>query len=240
MKSLIVGYGEIGKALYNILSQYYPVDIVDQDYSLSATSGETEIMHICFPYSDKFKDEVRRYKKLFSPEYVVVHSTVPVGTCAELDVIHSPVIGIHPHLERSLKTFTKFLGGVDSDIVADYFRKAGIKVYIFDKSATTELMKILDTTFYGLCIEYTKMVREESWANKVPFEAWTIWTDAYNKGYKRLGYPEYQRPNLVPIWKVIGGHCVLNNCDFLENEFTEFLKNKYEGIKGEGDTKTDN
>lgn len=221
MKTLIVGQGEIGKSLERIFSKYYPTDIRDFESSLI---GNYDIMHIAFPYNKKFCHEVKDYQKMYKPKYTVIHSTVPVGTSRELDATHSPCVGLHPFLEESIKTFTKFLGGEDAGEVADYFRRANIKCYITDKQETTELMKILSTTNHGLNIEFTKEVKRLCDENQVPFEMWTMWTNNYNNGYEALGHPEYKRPNLIPIQKKIGGHCVLPNLDFIKSKFSDFIK----------------
>lgn len=230
MKSIILGAGEIGNSLFNILSKEYECDIYDISYERQILKelklNDYKIMHICFPYSDSFIEDVINYKTIFNPNYIVVHSTVPVGTCKDLGVIHSPCIGIHPHLEESMKTFTKLLGGKEADQVADYFKRAGVKVYLTNDSDSTELMKIMSTTYYGMCIEYTKQVKRECDKFKVPFELWSLWTNNYNEGYEKLGYPEYLRPNLVPNMNKIGGHCVRNNAVFIENKFTELIKNE--------------
>ncbi len=217
MTHLVIGLGEIGKAVQNIFD-CHGRDIDDENIE------DYDIVHICFPYSDNFVSQVRMYDAIHGPSYLIIHSTVPPGTSRELNAIHSPVIGIHPYLEESIRTFTKFLGGEAASLVADEFRKRGIKVFLFDKQETTELMKILDTTFYGVCAEYTKDVKRQAQAHDVPFEAWKIWTDNYNQGYQKLGYPEYTRPNLVPIMKTLGGHCVLNNASLIETKFTKLLK----------------
>ena len=223
--SLIIGLGEVGVALHDVLDPHYDVDVYDNSIGTEPKLGKTyDIIHICFPYSPKFIDYVKAYQIRFQPKYTIIHSTVKPGTCRELGAISSPVIGIHPDLEKSLKTFVKFLGGEQAHEVADYFRRAGMKVYMFDTPETPELMKILATTFYGICIEYTKDVKRLSDQFNVPFEAWKIWTDNYNTGYNKLGYPEFTRPNLVPIMKKIGGHCILNNTELLETKFTKFLK----------------
>ena len=146
-----------------------------------------------------------------------------------MNAIHSPVIGLHPFLEESIKTFTKYLGGKEAGDVADYFRKANIKVYITDKSETTELMKLLSTTKFGLDIEYTKEVKRLCDRYKVPYEAWTLWNDTYNKGYEKLGYPEYKRPQLIPIMKKIDGHCIIPNLDLLKSRFTTIIKKLIQG-----------
>lgn len=222
MKTVIIGQGEIGESLAEALNEYDRMILDKHDHRQG--NGDVEIIHICFPYSDNFISEVKRYQRMYKPQYTVIHSTVPVGTSRQCDAIHSPCVGIHPHLAKSLKTFTKFLGGEKASEVAQYFRRAGISVYLFDDPETTELMKTLSTSFYGLLIEWTKEVKRQCEKYGVPFEAWTLWTNNYNKGYDILGYPEYMRPNLVPIRTKIGGHCVIPNLDFLEGDFFDLIK----------------
>lgn len=222
MKTLIIGNGEIGSSLFWVLDYYNPT-IIDKDES---AEGTFEIIHICFPYSEKFVDYVKEYQKKYKPKFTVIHSTVPVGTSEKCNAIHSPCLGIHPHLEESMKIFIKFLSGKDASSVADYFRRVGMRVYLTDKSETTELVKALCTTFYGLCVEFTKEVKRLCDQNNVPFEFWTIWTNNYNEGYRKLGYPEFVRPNLTPIMKNIGGHCVLPNLNFINSDFSKWIKSK--------------
>lgn len=225
MITLILGEGEIGLALKHIFDPYYPTIIRDRTEEDNVRT-KIEVMHICFPYSEEFEKEVRRYQELFNPDYTIIHSTVPVGTSRKLNALHSPIEGEHPYLEVSIKAIPKWIGGENGSAVADYFRRAGIRVILTDNQETTELMKILSTTYYGVCVEYTKEVKEQCDKNNVPFEAWALWTENYNKGYSQLGHSEYNRPNLVPIKKKIGGHCVMQNCELLENDFTELLKKR--------------
>jgi UDP-N-acetyl-D-mannosaminuronate dehydrogenase len=222
---IVLGYGEIGRAV-RLVSDFpvYAYDKSEGKFNIRNYPGKIRIMHVSFPYNDNFIKQVKNYQKILKPEYTVIHSTVPVGTSRKCNAIHSPVVGIHPHLAESLKTFTKFFGGESASEVADIFRKYGVKTYVVDKPETTELMKIQCTTLYGLNIEFFKDMKEQCEKYGVPFEAWTIWNDNYNKGYEKLGYPEYHRYNLVPLMKKIGGHCVVNNYFLLKTKFTEFLK----------------
>ena len=220
--TLIVGAGEVGSSLAEVLRPYYEVVLLDKEDQ--DISEGIEVMNICFGYSDDFVSEVKRYQEKYKPRYTVIHSTVPVGTSRQCDAIHSPIIGIHPYLQEGIKTFIKFLSGEKASEVAHFFKRAGLKLYLFDKPETTELLKVLDTTFYGLCIEYTKEIKRLCDEHGLPFEAWTLYNDNYNKGYQKLGYPEYTRPNLVPIMTEIKGHCVVPNTFFLENEFTKLIQ----------------
>ncbi len=222
MDTLIIGNGEIGKALFNILSKAYKSRIIDRE---PEDSPLVEIMHICFPYSDKFRSEVKRYQNIYNPKITVIHSTVPVGTSKSLKTCHSPVMGIHPYLEESLRTFVKFVGGRDADEVAGYFKQAGLKVQICRKSETTELAKLMDTLYYGVSIEFAKEAESLCIEYKVPFaEAYTLWNRAYNEGYEGLGRKEVIRPILQPIQRKIGGHCVIPNLDMIKSKFSLFIK----------------
>lgn len=223
-KTLIIGYGQIGKALTEVLEDYMP-DILDSSYPSTNLEEEYDIIHICFPYSKDFVDEVKKYQSQFKAKYTVIHSTVPVGTSRLCNAIHSPVVGIHPHLARSITTFTKFIGGEQASGVADYFRRAGCKVYLYDKPETTELAKLSQTSYYAMTIEYIKMLKRECNEKGLSFaEVSTIPVNDYNRGYEELGMPEIKIPNLVPIMREQGGHCTIPNCDLWVNDFTEFIK----------------
>lgn len=223
MKGIIIGDGEVGTSLYNILKEYYPTKIRGEDEP-EWTDESCDILHICFPYSDEFKDEVRRYIKKYNPEFTIIHSTVPVGTSREVKAMHSPIRGKHPKLERSIREFVKYIGGEKASYVADYFRRADIRVYLFDKPETTELMKILSTTMLGVNIEFTQEVKKLCDKFDVPFSAWTHFTDTYNKGYKKQDKGHFNRPNLVPIMKELGGHCLSSNAKLLDSKFTKLLQ----------------
>jgi len=222
-RDLILGAGEIGVSLHNILKKEYNVLIADKNTDLSKI-GQIRYLHICFPYSKHFINNIKRYKKTLRPLRVICHSTVPIGTNRKIGSISSPCVGIHPHLEESFITFTKFLGGEDASQVSDYFRRAGIKVYLVDKQESTEYMKIMSTTFYGMMIEFTKQVKQDCRDRGIPFELFTLWNMNYNTGYEKLGYPEYKKPLLVPNMTPIKGHCIMPNTSLLDNDFTNFLK----------------
>jgi prephenate dehydrogenase len=247
MKTLIIGNGEIGKALKNVLLNNYKIHILDKngnifecfkyneekEYKIINNREKYDIIHICFPYSEKFIFEVKKYQKRFDPKYTIIHSTVPIGTSRKCNAIHSPVIGKHPHLEESLITFTKYISGKKANEVADYFRRVGMKVYLMDKQEATELGKISQTTQYALNIEYIKNLKKECDKYNLSFsDVYTLFSQNYNEGYKKLGYEEYKIPLLVPIMNKQGGHCTISNCKIWNNVFTKFiLKNNYENIK---------
>lgn len=217
MNQIIIGKGEVGQALVKVIGG----NIIDRTDSIS-TDIKFDIVHICFPYSDEFINEVKKYQLMLKPKYTIIHSTVPVGTSRQLDAIHSPIRGIHPYLFKGIMTFVKYLGGDKASEVADIFRKNGIKVMLFDKQETTEALKLFDTEYYRTCIEFAKRVKEYCDKNNLNFaEVYTLPNMSYNEGYEKLGHKEYVRPVLEAIKGEIGGHCIIPNSKLIklsENE----------------------
>lgn len=220
MKSLIIGAGEVGTALYSIFSEVYPkqdLAILDTKKSEGNIKQKFDIMHISFGFGPQFIKQVETYQKEYNPTYTIIHSTVPVGTSRKLKAMHSPIRGLHPNLKSGILTFIKYIGGEQASFVADYFRIANMRVYIYDKPETTEAGKLFDTEYYRACIEFTKRVKRYCDKNELNFhEVYTLFNESYNQGYTTLNRPEYVRPILQPIMKEIGGHCVLPNAKLLK------------------------
>ena len=148
-KHLIIGAGEVGKSLYNVLGPHYDIAIRDKD---EEARGEFDVLHICYPLFENFVNVTKKYIEEYKPELVIVHSTVPVGTTRKIGAlaVHSPIRGVHPRLEEGIKMFVKYFGGEKAKEAARYFSDTGIKTRILDKPETTDLLKIFRHTYHGL------------------------------------------------------------------------------------------
>lgn len=210
MVHLIVGYGEVGKALHKVLG-----DALWTIKGPGTWAGEKpDVIHICFPYSKEFNKEVAAYKNM--SDLIIVHSSVPIGTCDKLGVVHSPVTGIHPYLEEGIRTFPKYFGGQHAYRAANIFKKLGIKTKVYEKAKTTEAMKLWSTTQYGRMIMLEKEIYEWCKKNNIDFEeVYTRSNRDYNKGYTKLGMFHVVRPILKHMEGPIGGHCILPNAKLL-------------------------
>jgi hypothetical protein len=221
MRGLVIGKGEVGKSLYNILRKVHQTSIRDKD---DIEIGEVDILHICFPYFKEFINEVKCYIDCYQPRYTVIHSTVPVGTSVLCEAYHSPIRGMHPKMEKGIKTFVKYLAPKNNELKR-YFEKAGIKIKLVNRQENTEALKIFDTTQYGVCIRMEKEIHKFCKENDLDFGI--VYTDAnntYNDGYISLGLRNVTRPVLKHYPGEIGGHCILNNCNLLKNSLTNFVK----------------
>ena len=226
MKIGIVGHGQVGQAVAKLYSEtdttktWFSFDkilIYDPYQGMMDDISDVDILNVCIPYT---KDFVSIVKDLPTPNwYTVIHSTVPVGTTEKFGhkFLHSPVRGVHPNLYEGLKTFVKFIGGDEqlAQAYSGHLKTLGVETHICKDAKTTELSKLADTTYYGLCIAFTSDMKKLCDEYDLDFmEVMTKYNNTYNEGYKKLGKPNVIRPVLYPTDK-IGGHCVIPNAKLL-------------------------
>lgn len=224
--SLIIGAGQIGTSLYNILNSSKMHYVKIRDISDVEINESVDVMHICFPYSRNFLKSVAKYKKIYNPKYTIIHSTVPVGTSKKCNAYYSPVRGVHPHLEESLVTFIKYIAPRNS-YIKKYFQSAKIPIKEHESRETLEAMKLYCTTIYGLNIIAEKEIWNFCKKHKLDYD--TVYTDCnktYNSGYEKLGFPQYKKYILAHKNGKIGGHCVIPNCDLLNTDIAKFIKSQ--------------
>lgn len=214
MRHLIIGRGEIGTALQKV----FKCDIKDiEDIPVK----KYDVLHIAIRYSRKFVGIVNAYKKLYKAKYVVVHSTVPVGTCKKAGFIHSPVTGVHPHLAKSLKTFTKF---VSNKKIAEEFRKYGIPAVYVKGSSNTEAGKLYALLIYGVNIALEKEIYRYCEQNNLNYDVvYRQFVKMYNDGYKKMGMKHIKMYELIHKKGGTGGHCVMQNSPMLKTPLTKVL-----------------
>lgn len=223
---MVVGLGEVGAALRTVLD----CDGHDPAKDIFAGDGPYAFLHICFPHQDtphkkSFNDFTRGYIARFKPTYTVVHSTVPVGTCAALGICHSPIRGKHPRLAESIKTFKKFVGGPGAQAVAEEFQKYGIEAVAWPSSSDCEAQKLWDLAQFYWSIMIMREIHEYCDAHGLDFDhVYTAGNQAYNDGYAAMDHSEFIRPILKFQPGPIGGHCVKQNVPLLEGRIVEILK----------------
>lgn len=215
MKHLIIGAGEIGQAL----QQIFGCDIRDK---VSDLSGVYDVIHIAYPYFQGFEDSVIKYKMQYKAKYVVIHSTVPVGTSKKIGAIHSPVTGVHPYLKDSILTFTKF---VTDKEMANEFEWYGIPVKYIENSDETEAGKLYALLIYGINVLLEKEIFKYCDENNLAYHnVYEEMVKMYNDGYEAMGMTQFRMYELVHRIGGLGGHCVLQNSPMLNTKFSKFLQ----------------
>ncbi len=220
MKHLVIGLGEVGTAIKNILQ----CDGYDTKDGMKAPEGKFDVLHICFPFWHDFVGSVLQYQSYFQASMVIVHSSVPVGTCDPEGWVHSPVRGVHPNLEQGIRTFVKYFGGARAAEAGVIFNVLGINCVATEYARTTEALKLWDTSQYGVLIALEKQIHDWCKENNVPFDlVYEHANKTYNLGYTRLGMEHVVRPYLKHVEGPIGGHCVIPNAYLLNSPITDWL-----------------
>lgn len=217
---LVVGAGEVGTALHAVLSRAHPTAIRD----LEPVDVQAEVLHICIPWSDEFVTAVRRYEVEHGAELVVVHSTVPVGTCDPEGWVHSPVRGRHPDLVDSLLTFVKHCGGERAKEAAAVLEDAGIDVAVHGRAAATEAGKLWELAQFGLQVTIEKQIHAWCTENGIDSDvAYRQFAETYNAGYEALGELRFVRPVLRHMPGPIGGHCIRQCSALLDHPLAQMV-----------------
>ena len=212
-KVVVVGLGEVGKPLLQLISEHH--DCVGVDISPPTEPIEqVDFLHICYPFEIKdFIGETARYIELFKPALTIINSTVGVGTTRAVAdrvgvaVVHSPVRGKHVRMLEELSKYTKFIGAIDpvaGQRVAHHFESIGLKTKVLSSPEATELAKLTETTYFGVMI---------AWAQEVE-----RYCDRSGANYEEV-ISFYDEIKFFPPVKyfpgVIGGHCVMPNIEIL-------------------------
>jgi len=216
----ILGYGEVGQAVAKFYKNPKIKDL-NRDDGLKGA----DILHICLPWSNKFVGIVRRKIKEIKPKLAIIHSTVAPGTTKKIggNVVHSPVRGIHPNLYEGIKTFVKYIGADNKksgETAKRHLESLKIKTKVLYPSVVTEIGKLLDTSYYGLCIAWHGEMKKICDRYGIDFEkAVTDFNQTYNDGYIKLAKKNVVRPVLHPPKGGITGHCIIPNAEIIGKYF---------------------
>jgi len=218
-KTVVVGLGEIGKPLFQLLSTKY--EVVGVDIAPVGPVDNVDVLHICIPFQVKdFIGETIRYMELYKPELTVINSTVSVGTTRAIAertgkaVVNSPIRGKHIRMLQEIQFYTKFVGASDpkaGEKAAQHFSAVGMKTKVLTTPEATELAKLTETTYFGLMI---------AWAQELE-----RYCDQSGANYEEI-ISFYDEIKFFPPVKyfpgVIGGHCVMPNIAILKT-FTDSM-----------------
>jgi len=217
---VIVGLGEVGKPLLEIITTRH--EVFGVDIGLAAPVNRCDVMHICFPFRDKeFVGQVSEYIRRYQPDLTIINSTVAPGTTRRIatdsnkPVVNSPVRGKHVRMREEMLHYTKFIGALDPEsgaAAAKHFQSVGMRTKLLASPEATEIAKLTETTYFGVLIAWAQEV--ERYCKEV------------NANYEEV-ISFYEEIKFFPPIKyfpgVIGGHCVMPNIAILLERFPSDL-----------------
>ena len=211
---VVIGMGEVGRPLFEILSRAYPCIAVD--LSPVEIRKPCSVLHVCYPFQiRRFVDVTAGYISKYQPELAIINSTIEPGTARQIQalvsqpVVYSPVRGKHVRMETDLLRYKKFVAGFTTDAVhkaANHFSKAGFSTDIFRSPEIAEFSKLIETTWLGVLV---------AWAQEVQRMA-----AHYGATYQEVNHfieeIDFLPGHIFPGH--IGGHCVLPNIEILRRQ----------------------
>lgn len=221
--TLILGRGEVGNSLYEVLKNVYPVWCQDirKELKVMKNCPETvDVLHVCVRYDEDFQTTVGAATFKYKPRIVNICTTVPPHIMHSLEktgnhFCHSTTRGLHPDLQESIKVITKHVGGKMAPELAAYFREAGIPVTTHARARTTALLHILNNVHYGVNLMFADEAAKICRLYGVDFFDYLLYTKSNNDGYSELGHPTKVRPILTAPGGRIGGHCVTHSATLI-------------------------
>lgn len=212
--AVVVGLGEVGRPLMNILARTY--DCAGIDINPVEIEGPVSVLHICYPFQiPRYVQTTADYVRRFNPGLVILHSTVPPGTTQQVQaevpetlMAFSPVRGKHVRMKQDMMRYKKFVAGTSPEAeaaAAGHLRGAGFEIATFPSPEVAEVAKLLETTYLGMLIAWTQEMERLASQYGGSFED-------VNSFVKEVDFlPSHMFPG------VIGGHCVLPNIELLRS-----------------------
>lgn len=221
MIDVIVGCGEVGSTICKLLKEAN-INVISFDALISNMLDSCNILHICFPYSEKFVAEVMAWVDTAKPREIVIHSTVKVGTTQSLQdlletpVVFSPIRGVHARmltdLRRYTKCYTSYYKSRFPFLFCQEMEICGVTLGWWKNPKALELAKLLmDTSYYGWLIVFAQHVKCLALEYGVDEKQLWKFTEEIH-GF--LG----NRP-IMFSGEGIGGHCLLPNLELLDDDF---------------------
>lgn len=212
----VVGLGEVGRPLLNILSKSF--DCVGIDVDPVDLGCSCSVLHVCYPFEiGDFVGTTVGYVKKYQPALTVIHSTVAPGTTRRVQnalpscpLAYSPVRGKHARMEGELMRYSKFVAAFRVDALqraSEHFRSAGFTVCTVRTPEIAELSKLLETTYLGVLVAWTQEM--ERLAGQVGGNF-----DEVNAFITEIDFlPSHIFPGHI------GGHCVMPNIAILQSQY---------------------
>jgi len=246
-RSLVIGYGQIGKAIAELDSEGgYNISIIDPSILIPLEYFAYDVIHICIPCSnaDEYMKIIQKYLDEYTAPLILIHTTVPLNILDKLMidpdscVLHCPVRGTHPNIKEGIKSHVQMVAPVFPTYVGDlekirlgYFTKVwNIEVKFYKNSNETALAKLLNTAWYSMQIAMANQIDRICADLDLDFKNVyneTIGSDSINSLYwfdditkRAVGIGEkIRRPVMVP--GAMNGTCLMPNIELGKEIFSE-------------------
>lgn len=222
-KVLVVGIGEVGSAVFEILKRSGTFEVYGYDVNPSKSPNKLEeiprsldYLHVALPYSHNFLNSVLEYVSEFQPKAIFIHSTVAPGTTRMLHerlgypIAFTPVRGKHPRLKEHLLFWPKWVSALPREFeveAAQHLSEAGFRVRPCNcDPESLELAKLWETVYRAVMIASWQELHRIARRNRASLRVIAEFVGEVHEVLK-------DRPVYYPDF--IGGHCLIPNTEIL-------------------------
>ena len=213
-KDIVIGLGEIGKPLLQLLSTKdltigYDINskLMDTKKFQKFKKLETRFLHVCIPFTNNFEKNVIKFFKKFHPTIIVIHSTIKPNTTKSIQqqlpipILYSAIRGVHKRMIFDMKKYVKFFSleknAPNKELASKKFvsvmKRAKIKTKKMSNPLTLELAKIIcDTSYLGWLINYAQISNMVAIRHGVNYDEMWSFSDEIHKS---LSLAELARKN---------------------------------------------
>lgn len=218
MKAVLIGYGEIGKGIFDVFSKYHEISIQDPAKGYELGLVPCDIILVAIPFNDNFETVILEARIKCQCMNILVFSTVPIGTCSKIRACHCPIEGKHPNLAESIRRTDKWLGG-ENKICEKFLKDAEFNIIKLNNPSHTEFLKLRSTTLYGINIEFARYSKEVCGKLGLDYDFVKKWDNWVNDLYISFNMNWAMRYILDPPNGPKGGHCVTSNAKILNKQY---------------------
>jgi UDP-N-acetyl-D-mannosaminuronate dehydrogenase len=223
MKVLVVGLGHAGSWLKTRIAKHHDVQWLD--IKPRKIRQPIDVMHVCYPYSQRFISDTVNYIKRFEPDLTLIEATVTPGTTFDVWrayvnltgaaplLCHSPIRGTSSNWWK----FIKMIGPCNDAAASwaeEYYRSLRLKTMTLRSPLETELGKLLDTSIYALNIAFVQEISRICEKLHVDFSGSY---EAFSKTFTLD--PQYKIPRPVFYPGYIGKNCLIPNARLLRKVY---------------------
>jgi UDP-N-acetyl-D-mannosaminuronate dehydrogenase len=223
-KVLVIGLGEVGRSLKQILDSSQKFKVYGYDIAsklpLTSVPQKIDIMYICYPCKQKneFIETTTDYILKFKPKLTVIHSTVPPNTTKQIYelipccIVHSPVRGMldsSTTMVKDILFWTKYVGGATpkaTRLAKKHFKLLGLKIKTMHNSTETELAKLFETIYRAWMIACFQEMHRITMSYNGDFNTVLDMMD-------EIQHVDFNKPLHYP--DVIKRHCLIPNTELL-------------------------
>jgi hypothetical protein len=239
MNIAIIGFGKVGKAIYNLirprLTHDERIDKLDPALTLTSTLKKEEyydVIHVTIPFlsKDQYRQAMYSYASLGDDATMwIIHSTLDPNVLTDINPqghrFYSPIRNRERQMTEEMEVMPWLIAPLIlhnfnflRNPMKDYLQEIGVEYVWYTDAYALAYGKLMETTWFGMEIAFCQMMQIVCQDNDWNFdEAYTHYVQESRIGKDYRMEPVQYIPRSVFVPNVIEGTCVMQNIKLVKN-----------------------